>query len=123
MLIADEYELLQDAWAAFSEASQDKKSTAYTKKANPIEWRKDITIDDLKDSVQSAATKLDESHGKTRRHFDKFCSSLSAHSTILEVLPNQSQYLSIFCGTVNTLLKVSTEDILYQFIDHCMTGY
>jgi len=123
MLISDEYELLKEAWAAFSEASQDKKSATYAKKANPLEWRKDVTIDDLKDSVRLAANKLDESHGKTRRYFDKFCSSLSSHSTILEVLPNQSQYLSIFCGTVKTLLKVSIEDILYQFIDHCMTGY
>jgi hypothetical protein len=122
VLIADEYELLKEAWATLSEASQDKKSTTYTKKANPLEWRENITIDDLKDSVQSAANKLDESHGKTRRYFDKFCGSLSSHSTILEVLPNQSQYLSIFYGTVKTLLKVSIDDTLYQSIDHCMTG-
>src|SRR6266536_4177063 len=100
MHIAIEYDLLKKTWIPFSDAFQDKKSTSFTKKLNPLEWTETITIDELKDFVRSVADKLDQSHGKARRYFDKFCRSLSSHSTILEVLPNQSQYLSIFCGVV-----------------------
>jgi hypothetical protein len=105
-MIAFECELLKEAWIAFTDASQDKKSTTFTGKANPLEWWDNITIDDLKNSVRSTAEMLDNSHGKTRRYFDKFCNSLNSHSIILEFLPDQNQYLSIFCGAVKTLLKV-----------------
>ena len=116
MSIAFEYELLQEAWIAFTDASQDKQSTTLTKNSSPLKWSDNITLEDLSNSVRLAAEKLDESHGKTRRYFDKFCKSLNSHSTMLEVLPNQSQYLSILCGVVKTLLKVNIIDML-QFID------
>jgi len=117
MLIAMEYDLLETAWTSFSDQSQDEQGTSSTNQANPIEWRENLTIDDLKDSVRSVADKLDQSHGKARRYFDKFCGSLNSHSAILEVLHNQSQYLSIFCGVVKTLLKVKW-DICF-FNDNC----
>jgi hypothetical protein len=106
MTIAFECESLKEAWVDFTEASQDKQSTMFTKKANPLNWWDNITIDDLRSSVRSTAEMLDNSHGKTRHYFDKFCNSLNSHSIIFEFLPNQNQYLSIFCGAVKTLLKV-----------------
>jgi hypothetical protein len=107
MTIAIEYDLLKEAWESFSDGSQGKKSMGDTKKAAALEWTENNTIEGLRDIVLAAAENLDESHGKTRQYFDKFCSNLSSHSAILEVLPNQSQYLSIFCGVVKTLLKVN----------------
>lgn len=106
MSISFEYEALQEAWVAFMATSQDKQGSTYAKNPNLLKHSDNFTIEDLRNIVLSTAEKLDESHGKTRRYFDKFCSSLSSHSTILEVLPDQSQYLSIFCGVVKTLLKV-----------------
>jgi hypothetical protein len=106
MTIAFECDSLKEAWKAFTDESQDKQSTTFTKKANPLEWWDNITIDDLRNSVRSTAEILDKSHGKTRFYFDKFCNSLNSHSMILEFLPNQNQYLSIFCGAVKTLLQV-----------------
>ena len=101
-----EYDLLNKAWTSFSDTSQDSQNANSTNKANPLERKENITIDELKDYVRSLADKLDQSHGKTRRYFDKFCATLTSHSAMLEVLPNQSQYLSIFCGVVKTIIKV-----------------
>jgi len=106
MTIAIEYDLLKEAWESFSDASQGKKSIGDSKKAAALKWTENHTIEELRNTVLAAAENLDESHGKTRQYFDKICSNLSSHSAILEVLPNQSQYLSIFCGVVKTLLKV-----------------
>jgi hypothetical protein len=113
MSIAIEYDLLKEAWTSFSDMVQDKQSASSKDKATLLEWKENNTIDELRDSVRAIADKLDQSHGETRRHFDKFCSSLSSHSAILEILPNQNQYLSIFCGVAKTLLKVILENMLF----------
>jgi hypothetical protein len=88
------------------DTSQDDENTTLINKANPSGWKENITIDELKDYVRSLADKLDQSHGKTRRFFDKFCGTLSSHLAMLDFLPNQSQYLPNFCGVVKTMLKV-----------------
>jgi hypothetical protein len=110
-MIAFECESLKEAWIAFTEASQDKQSTALSKKTSLLEWRDNVTIDDLRNSVRLTAQTLDNSHGKSRRYFDKFCASLNSHSIILDILPDQNQYLSMFCGAVKTLLKVIVASI------------
>ena len=122
MTIAIEYDLLKKAWESFLDTSQGNRSTSYTKKATSLEWSENNTIKGLRDSVLAAADKLDKSHGKTREHFHKFCSNLSSHSAILEVLPNQSQYLSIFCGVVKTLLKVNVE-LTSKQIPNSVSGF
>ena len=115
--ITIEYDLLKEAWTSFSDTLQDKQSKSSIDKAVLLEWEGNNTIDELRDSVRAIADKIDQNHGKTRRYFDKLCSSLSSHSAILEVLPNQSQYLSIFCGVVKTLLKVILENTFFLIKD------
>ncbi len=88
------------------DTSKDNQNTSLTNTANPFERKENITIDELKDYVQSLADRLDQSHGKTRRFLDKFCGTLSSHSAMLDFLPKQSQYLTIFCGVVKTILEV-----------------
>lgn len=44
--------------------------------------------------------------GLTKIRFRKVCTTLASHSTLLEVLPSGSQYASVFCGTLQTLIKV-----------------
>ncbi len=109
MTIAIEYDLLKEAWKSFSNESQGKKIKGDTRKVTALEWTENHTIEGLRGTVLAAGENLDESHGKTRHYFDRFCNNLSSHSTILEVLPSQNQYLSIFCGVVKTLLKVNEE--------------
>ncbi|KAL6721677.1 hypothetical protein ACLMJK_000781 [Lecanora helva] len=46
--------------------------------------------------------------GHTKRYFRRICTVINSHSTLLEMLPSSSQYVSIFCGTLQTLIKAST---------------
>ena len=47
--------------------------------------------------------------GQTKTWFRKICNTLDSHSTLLELLPSSSQYASVFCGTLQTLIKVSVK--------------
>ena len=50
--------------------------------------------------------------GQAKTYFRKICNTLGSHSTLLELLPSGSQYASVFCGTLQTLIKVSVEFLL-----------
>lgn len=52
-------------------------------------------------------------HGKAQSGFHRFCRTLDTHSNLLECLPSQSQYLSIFCGVTTTLIKVRPFSNIY----------
>ncbi|PVH75852.1 hypothetical protein DL98DRAFT_643162 [Cadophora sp. DSE1049] len=45
--------------------------------------------------------------GKAKATFRKICMNLGAHHEMLTVLPSSSQYVSIFYGTLQTLIKAS----------------
>lgn len=45
--------------------------------------------------------------GKFMNHFTGFCSTLDAHSNMLEVLPNGNQYVSLFTGSLKSIIKVT----------------
>jgi len=70
-------------------------------------------LDDVFMVVQEAdnkwQTQKDEGKlGKTKIIFRKICKSLESHSQMLEILPASSQYVSIFYGTLQSLIKVRT---------------
>ncbi len=44
--------------------------------------------------------------GSTKKYLRRVSSTIHSHSTLLQILPADSQYASIFCGTVQTLIKV-----------------
>ena len=46
--------------------------------------------------------------GKITAHFHKFCDKLESHSALLKVLPEGNEYVSIFTGTLNAVIRVST---------------
>ena len=45
--------------------------------------------------------------GKYMKYFTGFCETLDAHSYMLEVLPNGNEYVSLFTGTLKTIIHVS----------------
>ncbi len=79
-------------------------------------WRVDsqegwpLSIRDVIKSVEDAEShwrsKPRLAHGKAQSGFHRFCRTLDTHSNLLECLPSQNQYLSIFCGVTTTLIKV-----------------
>lgn len=44
--------------------------------------------------------------GKYMKHFTSFCETLKAHSSLLEILPDGSEYVSLFTGTLKTIINV-----------------
>lgn len=45
--------------------------------------------------------------GKTQSMFHKFCGTLDSHSSLLKLLPEGNEYVSIFAGSLNAIIKVS----------------
>lgn len=71
-----------------------------------------VAYEDIEKSVKDAQehwrSKSRLGGGKPQKYFHGFCSSLDAHSNLLKLLPEQSQYFSIFCGVTHTLIQVLT---------------
>lgn len=45
--------------------------------------------------------------GKYIKYFTDFCQTLDAHAHMLEILPNGNKYMSLFTGTLTTIIHVS----------------
>ncbi|KAJ4290404.1 hypothetical protein N0V90_010620 [Kalmusia sp. IMI 367209] len=45
--------------------------------------------------------------GKAMMYFHRLCRTLDSHSNILEVVPKGNEYVSIFAGTITTIIKAS----------------
>ncbi|KAI1877845.1 uncharacterized protein JN550_000027 [Neoarthrinium moseri] len=45
--------------------------------------------------------------GKTKKLFHSACETLDAHSSIMKMLPNGNEYVSIFTGALNTVIQAS----------------
>lgn len=69
------------------------------------------TLQDVLDVVESAELEWSKKRQgfweKTKRSFHRFCKTLDAHSTMLEVLPTQSHYVSLFYGSLQSVIKAS----------------
>lgn len=44
--------------------------------------------------------------GKVKKLFHRFCGTLSSHSSLLKMLPEGNEYVAIFAGTLNAIIKV-----------------
>jgi hypothetical protein len=45
--------------------------------------------------------------GKAKSYFHRFCRTLDAHSNMLEVVPKSDKYVSLFTGTITSIIKAS----------------
>jgi len=56
--------------------------------------------------------------GRAMKHFTSFCETLKAHSYMLEILPEGSEYVSLFTGSLKTIINVreSTHHFAHQSI-------
>lgn len=45
--------------------------------------------------------------GKIKSLFHKFCGTLKAHSSLLKLLPESNEYVAIFAGSLNAIIKVN----------------
>jgi hypothetical protein len=97
---------LQKAWIEFLTESQGKKGDPQTKQIALA--NENITSLDELNKIISAAKGSCKGSGRLRHHLDKLCRTLDSHSNLFDILPNQNQYCSIFCGAIKTLVKVKS---------------
>ena len=88
------------------DSNERSRPSMSTTQERPVEY-KDIekSVKDAQEHWRSINRLGD---GRPQKYFHSFCSSLNDHSNLLKILPEQNQYLSIFCGVTNTLIKVPT---------------
>ena len=44
--------------------------------------------------------------GQTKQRFHRICETIENHSSALKLIPTESEYTSIICGTLGTITKV-----------------
>jgi hypothetical protein len=107
--LAVESTRLNAEWEKFIQTQDAKKKGSAWGGTRPAAGT--VTIKNLKDIVTQAGkeweTKDRFAGGKAQKYFHKFCGTLNAHSNLLDMLPNQSEYCSIFCGSIKALVQAS----------------
>jgi len=127
--------ILEQQWKSFSEflktaneEENEKRKKKFWKKDNS--WTKSVkwqlegasgrkpNLEDVTAAVRGVEQKWKEKDrilgGKPQKLFRSFANSLQGHSNLLQMLPSQNQYLSIFCGALTTLIEVGA--LLLPFI-------
>ena len=95
---------LSEAWAHFKGKLPPEEQIEFAKR--PQEFADVINVvRKVEEHWQQKKKKGVSGHAK--RYFRRVCTKLDSHSTLLEILPSGSQYASVFCGTLQTLIKVS----------------
>ena len=78
------------------------------------------TLEDVTAAVRGVEQKWKEKDrilgGKPQKLFRSFANSLQGHSNMLQMLPSQNQYLSIFCGALTSLIEVGILLILFSTV-------
>ena len=98
-----ESEALKGAWVQFKNVLPND---------NQVELEhKPATVEDVIGVVRQIETNWQKRKqtgvwGKTKTCLRGVCNVMKAHSTLLELLPSESQYASVFCGTLKTLIQV-----------------
>ncbi|KLU88126.1 hypothetical protein MAPG_07113, partial [Magnaporthiopsis poae ATCC 64411] len=102
--IAVESKKLQEKWISFQDSC-------------PAEDRLDLsraepTMDGIMDTIKHmnlAWKRKRESGiiGRALQFFHRFCDTLDSHSSLLKILPEGSEYVSIFMGSLNVIIRAS----------------
>ena len=99
------------------ESSRLRKKWIAFQNCCPREDRLDLqnsepTVDgvvDMASKMMNAwqATRERSRGGRAILRFHRFCQGLDSHSNLLKILPEGNQYVSIFTGSLNAVMKVS----------------
>ncbi|KAI0432788.1 hypothetical protein F5Y09DRAFT_339345 [Xylaria sp. FL1042] len=74
--------------------------------------RSEPTMESVVDLVKeltaaNQAKKESSRRGKAMRSFHKFCETVNAHKSMLKIIPEGSEYVSVFAGTLNVIIQAS----------------
>ncbi|KAI5926622.1 hypothetical protein F4810DRAFT_707160 [Camillea tinctor] len=97
-VIAVESNKLCEKWGSFLVNSSGNDRLNLARSEPTMEG----VVELIKEIAATAQTKKDNSRrGKVMKHFHKFCGTVDSHKSMLELIPQGSEYVSIFAGTLN----------------------
>ena len=98
-----ERQRLDDAWTQFRHILPPDARVELARR--PVEFQDVVSV--MKGIENEWQQKKEKgAWGSTKKYFRRVSNTLHSHSTLLQVLPADSQYASIFCGTLQSLIKV-----------------
>jgi hypothetical protein len=103
-IIAVEAANLRAKWLKFRRSSSSEDQLDLDTFEPTIESVFDL-VNVASDAIQKK--KKSTAAGKITAQFHKFCDKLESHSLLLKLLPDGNEYVSVFTGTLNAVIKVS----------------
>jgi hypothetical protein len=102
-MVKDRAVLLSHAWKVFRETIPKNEREDLDGQVPSVEGLVGMVDTTARDwQAKRAKTKT----GKFMKYFTGFCETLDAHSAMLEVLPDGNEYVSLFTGTLKTIISV-----------------
>ena len=105
-VIREQAVLLSHVWKVFRETIPKSEQENLEGKIPSVEGLIEI-VEAVAREWQNKRTT--SKSGRYMKYFTSFCETLDAHSYMLEVLPNGNEYVSLFTGTLKTIINVSNE--------------
>lgn len=95
---------LSVSWARFREKVPNKEAASWQHRAPDFK--------DVFDLMNNISTEFEDKRkrgptGLINRYFRESCEQLKAHDTLLSILPEGSEYVSLFTGVLKSIIKVS----------------
>lgn len=103
-IIRSESAKLKEKWLAFYQKSPKDEQVDLENFKPTIEGVVDM-VQKMTDSWQ--LRKKQGRVGKANMLFHKFCGTLKSHSELIKLLPDGNEYVSVFTGTLNAIIKVN----------------
>jgi hypothetical protein len=99
---------LKERWAAFYKSCppDDTDSLLDLTKCDPSMESVLKMVENMQTSWQKQ--RQTSRLGRTMGKFRRFCKGVESHSTLLQILPQGNEYVSVFTGTLNLVLKASS---------------
>ena len=102
MIIVESNKLLQK-WHSFLSSCSSDDRLDVTRSEPTMEG----VVDLVREITTASRVKNENSpRGKAMKYFHKFCGTIDAHKSVLEIIPEGSEYISIFAGTLNVIIQV-----------------
>ncbi|KAI1276256.1 hypothetical protein F5Y07DRAFT_366932 [Xylaria sp. FL0933] len=103
VIVIESNKLLQKWYSFISNCSSDDRLDV-TRSEPTMEG----VIDLVRELTAATQAKKESSRsGKAMRYFHKFCDTLNEHKSMLKIIPEGSEYVSVFAGTLNVIIQAS----------------
>ncbi|KAI8627667.1 hypothetical protein F5Y19DRAFT_440740 [Xylariaceae sp. FL1651] len=103
-VITVESEKLCDKWLSFLRSCSDHDRLDLSQSEPTMEGVVELVT---KIVAATEAKKEKGRRAKATKYFHKFCKTVDAHKSMLEIIPQGSEYVSMFAGTLSVIIQAS----------------